>query len=794
MAKKLSHGQTLPNPADARVDSNQSSDSGDFQFLNPNPPNSEPSPNARIDTAEERTDVVQHVHFHHGTQQHRFNPQFHQQQSDTRRQDNYPRFQQQQFQGSRGNRNLRPQPAQNNINNFFSSFNPLPSLNPFKFFEAAEPKKPISFQQQRPQSRPDQSYLETLNAIQTIPSPDLSKFGPPIIELDSKDGQIVVGQPFNRGTEKDHLAGFVSLDFDGFTSGEPEDKTRNKLSLLVGGNQNFDKDVESGLVNLLNSEKEDPPTFVQNSDKDAPAGFTKIDIPFMDPTDHTGVLPKVFIAPIGKPIPKGYKGKPLLSEPTGVQTTTETILLVESPYSTEKPLFRFQEIKSKPNTKIEEEKPTTSTQAPVRNFRFKTQKERPSLSRFYLKNKEKLETLSRKPEKVEKYDKYEKYSKTRFVEASREELKEEVTTLAPPTTTIFLPTDNRQTFSTQTFQDDENTSRFGEENEEKDDLTTTVSVTDEDPISLVYEPSLVIQSTFEQAVADATTTTTTTEEPTTSITTTASTTTTEFTTTTVFTTTSSTTTTTSTTATTTEEITVSTTETPVVRIYKTTQDPRERLEILRQQAEIRTQNQFYVGDLQTGEEVEEQQAVEEEEEKEEKEVEHEDEEDITEAPVLALARPLKPRLRFRKFKGLGPNSEGGVEAGNRNGAIKKFGKRIRTRKRPLFWPNNRFEEEAQGVEPTQRPGQFRPRGNNAIQTSTEFSTTQEPIKTEEFKKKFRPFFDKLYSKFAKNPEDETETGTDPISRRFELPRKRSTTAFPPITVGKNIIFLKKPQF
>ena len=376
--------------------------------------------NARIDAAEDRSDVVHHIEHHHGVQTPGFPPHLYQ--FDTRRQENYPRFQQSQQQGSRGNRNLRPPPpAQNNINNFFSSFNPLPSLNPFKFFEAAEPKKPISFPQQRPQSRPDQSYLETLNAIQTIPSPDLSKFGPPIIELDSKDGQIVVGQPFNRGSEKDHLAGFVSLDFDGFTSGEPEDKTRNKLSLLVGGNQNFEKDIESGLVNLLNSEKEDPPTFVQNSNQDAPAGFTKIDIPFMDPTKHKGVLPKVFIAPIGKPIPKGYKGKPLLSEPTELQTTTETIIFLESLYSTEKPVVSFEEIKSEPVLKVEEEQSTTTTQSSVRNFRFKLQKERPSLSRFYLKNKktlEKLDVLNRNPEKIEKYEKYEPMSNTSNISAT----------------------------------------------------------------------------------------------------------------------------------------------------------------------------------------------------------------------------------------------------------------------------------------------------------------------------------------------------------------------------------------
>ena len=66
-------------------------------------------------------------------------------------------------------------------------FNPFPSLNPFSFFDTTEKKQAaaVGFTQ-RPLQQRQPDYLENFNAIQTIPAPDLSNFGPPIIELDSK--------------------------------------------------------------------------------------------------------------------------------------------------------------------------------------------------------------------------------------------------------------------------------------------------------------------------------------------------------------------------------------------------------------------------------------------------------------------------------------------------------------------------------------------------------------------------------------------------------------------------------
>ena len=146
------------------------------------------------------------------------------------------------------------------------------------------------------------------------------------ITFSGADGEIILGRPYHGGErERDHLAGFVSLDFDGFTSGDRDaDKKakkaaqeKEKLAIIVGGKSQTKPRDESDLVNFLNNDKEHTETFVFSSDKNPPQGFAKIDLPFMDPTKHQGNLPKAFIAPKGIPIPDGYKGKPL------PQVTTE---------------------------------------------------------------------------------------------------------------------------------------------------------------------------------------------------------------------------------------------------------------------------------------------------------------------------------------------------------------------------------------------------------------------------------------------------------------------------------------
>ena len=132
---------------------------------------------------------------------HRFQqPQHNTRRQDRRRPQEQPKRRPQDPRNSgRRNRKLPPPSSNNNIQQFRGKFvqrpqkptpspfpfNPFPSLNPFSFFESSE-KKQVGFTKRPvPQRQPD--YLENFNAIQTIPAPDLTKFGPPIIELDTKE-------------------------------------------------------------------------------------------------------------------------------------------------------------------------------------------------------------------------------------------------------------------------------------------------------------------------------------------------------------------------------------------------------------------------------------------------------------------------------------------------------------------------------------------------------------------------------------------------------------------------------
>ena len=735
-------------------------DTGDFQFVST-------SNNNRF------------VPHRRPNQRHQARPQPQQ----TRRKDQQPgRFQQQQ-QGNRGQRKL-PQPANGNfINTQFrgkptwppqrpaapaapSFFNPLPSLNPFKFFEAQFASKPVT---KRPIAKPEKSYLETLNAIKTIQAPDLTRFGPPVIELSTgQDGQIVVGQHNNRNEDRDHLAGFVPLDIDSFISGEPEVKKGNKpknknkynnirnndkLPLFVGENSALNGgDVETQLVNLLNNKKEKPPTFYLNADnKGTPAGFTKIDIPFMDPADHDGELPQLFIAPVGRPIPAGYKAEPLPPQSNREQPTTENILLVETTQRN-KSLFdrkpiQFRRPITRPTAETTSTSTTTTGTPKIRNFRFKTQKDRPSLAQFYLKNKkalEKIEALQKKPErKPERF-----FSK--FEEVKNEDKDEE--------------TKDRRVDQITVIDD-----RVDAEEDP------------EDPISLVYNP--IALSTFEQAEQDATSTkvvqTTTeqaqetTETYTTSTTTTTTTTTTATTTpvttttTTVAETTTSTTTTTTTTtpATTTTRVsttttvpttTTTTTQAPTTRRpFRTTPDPIARLEIARQQAQKKANNYYTGTDLLAGDEIINTNFQ------------------STEQPAPFALKPFRNRKKFRKYIGGFKRPVGSTDI-EETGPVRKFGKRVRTRKRPVsFWNNQPAGAEAgEGLQPTVRPRPSRVRT----------TTAADSLQTEEYSKKFRPFFDRLYSQITAEVGQKDERATFPL-RRIEIPRKRSTTPNP-ITVGK----------
>jgi hypothetical protein len=842
------------------------------------------------------------------------------------------------------------QGANSNNNNNNNQFGFIPaafnSFNPFAFFqsEVEKPQQPQQAQQpqQQQQSQPQQSfvsapnyptkrpiqqqqqqpvqqqlqtgfngasirngnnvnkndynaYIDSVNAIQTIPAPDLTKIGPPVIELDSKDGQIVVGQPFSH-ENRDHLAGFVSLDFDGFAAGgDLEDKKnkdasqvdKSKLSLIVGGNPSFNKaDFESDLVNLLNSKDDDPLTYILGADKATPLGFAKLDLPYMDPTEHKGKLPKVFIAPVGKPIPKGYKGKPLPSEPQSSSSpaTTETVLVVETSTQAQKQSSATAE------SGVDSQSTPSYAQKGANTFRFKLQKERPSLSQFYLKNKkDKFEELKKKPEKQDKFfaknrveeldgdERLEDSQLTNENNVSREETDKQseeagTETFLPPLTVLSVPADVIATTSSPSDYQSPDELTGGSvptiQNLREAEATTAhsaaVSAGITESAGFVHEP--IVQSTLEQQhqfseeqqlqeqekheqlpehvhqqqlveqyaeqqqeqellpeqeqqqqlieqqhstyqqqltdqelqgpsasstipatpdlnyiVTEPVTSQAETTSPSVVLPRAQD----------IATSSSPTWETTQNIAEIPEEVSSTvakaTTILPNRKVLRTTQDPFARLEALRkqkqEQLEIPSSSQPYPADLATSED-------------EEADIDSGAGDDVT-VPDTVVRQ--KTRLRLRKYNNGSSSSEAAVtpESGA-PGPVKKFGKRIRTRKRPAFWPSRAAGGEEGGVEPTLRPGGLvrqKLTGLGGVEPTA--TVGQEVLKTEEYKKKFRPFFDQLYSQFNKGEdfgaEVEVETGSEALSvtdgplapRRLGFPRKISTTPQTPITVGKH---------
>jgi len=712
---------------------------------------------------------------------------------------------------------------------FVPSLKPLQSFNPFKFFESAKPERPTTFTTGRPQQQQqEQSYLESLNAIQTIPAPDLSKFGPPVIELDSgADGQIILGKNYQfAGEDRDHLAGFVSLDFDGFTPGDREAKKpkkqqeKEKLSILVGTDSNLGSADQSDLVNFLNNNKDNAEAFVINSNNDAPEGFSKIDLPFMDPTKHKGFLPKAFIAPKGIPIPKGYKGKPLpqrqeeISSPapgSWLEITTrrpvvlvtaapEEVLKLQEADDNVKPISLFDRrpsafLRPKPTpeqvvTEAREVPTTTETaKASTHSFTFKLQKARPSFQE-YLRNKKKAEYVEEEFQRPEKKDIYRKterldrgYGNSK-IKGARKEFKDARSSTERTTTTFHLPADHLATnvFRLVTESTIKPTDESQVTVDETDQLVDSFFAAgsnnaflgpdvDDDTISIVYQPADDVAKPETTTVFSPTVlptlveTTTTILEPTYSspvetttvpevevITTTED----EL-------STASSTTTTTTTASTTASTADSLQES--TKGSQTTQDPLDKLEALRKKKQgiVNPKPSVYQGDLLSGDEIDDSATV------------------VTSGPIFNLARRFRNRSKFKKFKTL-PGLKAQLEASRANGdsPLPGFGRRIR-KKRPYWAGQGRFKQgfglgQSGSVEPTVRPGQFklRSRLNTTPTQAAAGDDTEVIVKTEEAKRNLRPFFDQLYREVAE------EGGKD--SRRFGLPRRRSTTAAPPVTV------------
>merc|ERR1712223_352161 len=158
--------------------------------------------------------------------------------------------------------------------------------------------------------------------------------------------------------QQDHIAqpSFVDVKFEHFVPGHVEDiepprrhrhpnldRQPGNFSVLVSGlsktpnPKELAKLFKEGVV----AEKKHK-AFITNNHVDAPEGFGKVTLPFLDPSEaaerRVDGLPSVFIAPVGYKVPAGYKGHPLPYDPSIVdRLTTEEVNLVHSTEETPSP-------------------------------------------------------------------------------------------------------------------------------------------------------------------------------------------------------------------------------------------------------------------------------------------------------------------------------------------------------------------------------------------------------------------------------------------------------------------------
>ena len=651
---------------------------------------------------------------------------------------------------------------------FVPSFNSLQALNPFNFFDQSRstfttPRAPVSQQHQTAQNQ-DKSYQESFNAIQTIPAPDLSKFGPgpPIIELDSgADGEIILGRPYHVGNDHDHLASFVSVDFDGFSPGDNVEKKakkseeKDKLSIIVEGKSNVRPTDQSDLVNFLNNDRDNAAAFVISSDKAVPQGFAKIDLPFMDPTKHRGELPKAFIAPKGIAIPDGYKGKPLPQKPEEVNTVvTESVskndderhvsLFDRRPTTFQRtPAFNQLDIRTTPETA----RPSPTSSSLFRgSWEKNKQYQKDFLNKIKLKAREKYE----KPETSGRpdFNVSGKFKVNNKIKEARKEFRQTPVSTLPPAD-LVIPVQTKLNLFKKVTDQDEVVSTTPEA-----PLVDIISAGDydDDPISLVFElqEADLTQSTLEQAESDVESTsiesstnfaptvittfvdTTSTLSPST-VASSLDTTKLELASTTAQSTTTSTVTTSTTTTTTASTTTSRSTESLFVKV--TTEDPFVKLEEVRKK-KYKFGVSSYQGDLSFGDDLDT------------------GDSQSTETPPFNFADKFISSFRTRKF--------GGGLVTDKNGD--KFGRKIVLKKRPLWRKKNFNKENLSGsVVPTPNPRFF-----HRTRFPAYGSSSADPSEVE-FKPQLRPHFDGFVP--------------GPWRRHQRKPIRRSTTA-PPITVGK----------
>jgi hypothetical protein len=159
---------------------------------------------------------------------------------------------------------------------------------------------------------------------------------------------------------------------------------------------------------------------------------------------------------------------------------------------------------------------------------------------------------------------------------------------------------------------------------------------------------------------------------------------------------------------------------------------------------------------------------------------------VTDVPIFNFARPRARPFKFKQFKNL-PGLQAQLEAhrasGGANSPLPGFGIRTRKRKRP-FWQGGRFGQGFSAglggsVEPTVRPGRLRTRLVTSPTQAAAGDDTEVVVKNDEVKGNLKPFFEQFYKEIVGEGGARLKGG-----RRYGIPRRRSTTAAPPPTVGK----------
>ena len=546
------------------------------------------------------------------------------------------------------------------------------------------------------------------------------------------------------GTQRDHLSGFVPVNFEPATSDDKfphfgsnvakntASKTKDFSVVVTGFEGKPDADR---LAQFLKDGKvEKTEAFISNSGESVPAGFQKVNLPFMDEkTAEAEELPSVFIAPVGFQVPEGYKGHRLPFDPKIVDArkpTKKPVQLVEEGPATGSGGVRDASALIRDKLKAAKNRPSLSS-----FYRSKARKENDDVTKDAIKDAVKkttkkrrvLKKIVRRPFKntVRKTFRATPASKV-IINPSNPFLTEKPrvildlspsadqttqTTPAPATvtetayspsvetttTTVASTTEESTTTTTPTTTATSTTSTSSSTEEQEttyrslfEDANalpedTTVPLADVEATS-GYEPTVRVAfpaDHFEPTTQDEQPSlllvTTTTEEPITPST---------------VGTTETTTTTTSTTEATAlpEQTSAPYAPTPFLRPR-----PVRRLDSYNR---LRSQKKVFGPTLPP--------------------------------PVIASSTvtpppPAPTRAVRPKYNRYNSNK---LNSGSESSSTRVYGQRLRTRKRPSTW--NRYQEEIDA-----RP---------TIATTT---TTEKPSpKTEEYKKKFRPFFHQLNSKLA----------------------------------------------